>query len=62
LESATFNESEMALFFECMLECARKVIDTADIVRDGDLSTVDGSFDSSVSCRLQPRIVGENRR
>ena len=52
----------MALFFECMLECARKVIDTADIVRDGDLSTVDGSFDSSVSCRLQPRIVGENRR
>ena len=37
----------MALFFECMLECARKVIDTADIVRDGDLSTVDGSFDSS---------------
>src|SRR5271169_6149651 len=24
----------MALFSECMLECARKVLDTADIVRD----------------------------
>jgi hypothetical protein len=29
-----FNESEMALFSECSLECARKVLDTADIVRD----------------------------
>jgi len=24
----------MALFFECRVECARKVLDTADIVRD----------------------------
>jgi hypothetical protein len=24
----------MALFFECMLPCARKVLDTADIVRE----------------------------
>ena len=24
----------MALFFECMLQCARKVLDTADIVRE----------------------------
>jgi len=24
----------MALFFECMPECARKLLDTADIVRD----------------------------
>jgi len=24
----------MALFSECMVECARKVLDTADIVRD----------------------------
>jgi hypothetical protein len=30
----------MALFSECMQECARKVLDTADIVRDGDLSTI----------------------
>jgi hypothetical protein len=34
----TFNESEMALFFERVLLCAQKVLDTADIVRDGDLT------------------------
>jgi hypothetical protein len=33
-KSNTFNESEMALFSECMQLCARKVLDTADIVRD----------------------------
>jgi hypothetical protein len=33
-KSNTFNESEMALFFECMQSCARKVLDTADIVRE----------------------------
>jgi hypothetical protein len=27
----------MALFFECMQQCARKVLDTADIVRDAML-------------------------
>jgi len=32
---------EMALFYECIQSCARKVIDTADIVRDGDLTTVE---------------------
>ena len=36
-KSNSFNESEMALFYECMLQCARKVLDTADIVRDGIL-------------------------
>jgi len=30
----------MALFNECMQSCAHIVLDTADIVRDGDLSTV----------------------
>ncbi len=25
----------MALFYECMLSCARKLLDTADIVREG---------------------------
>src|SRR5882762_1837845 len=30
----TINESEMALFSECMLKCARKLLDTADIVRE----------------------------
>jgi hypothetical protein len=27
-KSNTFNESEMALFSECMLQCAQKVLDT----------------------------------
>ena len=31
----------MALFFECMLQCAQKVLDPADIVRDGDFSPID---------------------
>ena len=29
-----FNQSEMALFSECSLECASKLLDTADIVRE----------------------------
>jgi len=29
-----FNKSEMALLVECMLLCAQKVLDTADIVRE----------------------------
>ena len=29
-----FNESEMALFFECMGKYAQKLLDTADIVRE----------------------------
>jgi len=29
-----FHESELALFFECMLPCAQKLLDTADIVRE----------------------------
>jgi hypothetical protein len=28
----------MALFCECMLQCAQKVLDAADIVREGMLS------------------------
>ena len=32
----------MALLFECMLQCAQKVLDAADIVRDGDFATIDG--------------------
>ena len=37
----TFFESEMALLSECIQKCAQKVLDTADIVRDGDLSLID---------------------
>jgi hypothetical protein len=32
----------MALFNECMPQCAQKVFDTADIVRDRDLTPIDG--------------------
>jgi hypothetical protein len=28
----------MALFYECMQKCAQNVLDTADIVREGDFS------------------------
>jgi hypothetical protein len=33
----------MALFFECMQQCARKVLDTADIVRDAMLRRLGGN-------------------
>jgi hypothetical protein len=32
----------MALFYECMLKCARKLLDTADIVRDAMLRQQSG--------------------
>jgi hypothetical protein len=37
-EAQTTHESEMAFFSECMQQCFRKVLDTVNIVRDGDLS------------------------
>jgi hypothetical protein len=33
-KSKTFNESEMALFSECMQKCGKKGIDRAGVVRD----------------------------
>jgi hypothetical protein len=30
----SINESEMALFHECTLQCAQKDLDSVDIVRD----------------------------
>jgi hypothetical protein len=36
-QSNSFNQSEMALFYECMPSCARKLLDTADIVRNAML-------------------------
>ena len=36
----------MALFSECMQLCAPKVLDTADIVRDGDFSSTTPTSDS----------------
>ena len=34
----TINESEMALLYECIQSALKNVLDTADIVRDRDLS------------------------
>ena len=31
----------MALFYECIQMCAQKLLDSADIVRDGDVSAVE---------------------
>jgi hypothetical protein len=39
-KAQTHYESEMALFYECIQKCARKLLDTADIVREGDFSTI----------------------
>jgi hypothetical protein len=30
----------MALFYECIQKCSQNVLDTADIVRDGDISSI----------------------
>jgi len=37
---ATIHESEMVLFSECTQWCVHMMLDTADIVRDGDVTTV----------------------
>jgi general secretion pathway protein G len=42
----------MALSFECMQTCASKVLDTADIVRDGDFSPI-----NEVVCKNAPKSV-----
>jgi hypothetical protein len=39
-KAQTIHESEMALFYECMLKCVHMGLDTADVVRDGDLSPI----------------------
>ena len=46
----------MALFFECMRSCARKVLDTADIVRDGIFhqSSSHGSVHLTFRGRMAP--------
>jgi hypothetical protein len=53
-QSNSFNESEMALFYECMLKCAQKVIDTADIVRDAMLR--------QLTKRVQPLVDWQQMR
>jgi hypothetical protein len=50
----TIHGSETALFSECMPQCARKVLDTADIVRDA-------IFRSSVRRNAVTQVVvGQN--
>src|SRR5881409_1313241 len=39
----------MALFSECRAQCAQTVLDTADIVRDGDVTPTNGASSSQVS-------------
>jgi hypothetical protein len=57
----TIHESKMALFFECMLQSARKVLDTGDIVREAIYANypntrhfLDGRY-SSTAHALLPR-------
>ena len=46
----------MALFYECIQWCAHIVLDTADIVRDGDFSPTD--YSRGVACaKLRVRAV-----
>ncbi len=48
----------MALFFECMPMCARKRLDTADIVRDGDVSsTAYSNGELDVICTWAGRVI-----
>src|SRR5437016_12005189 len=43
----------MALLFECMGKCCRNMLDTADIVRDGDLSPITSLSSGTTRYRLQ---------
>jgi hypothetical protein len=62
----------MALFSECMLLCAQRVLDRADIVRDRDFSPIDRSSYSEAMRRtillllfcvaLTTAIVGQSHR
>jgi hypothetical protein len=53
----------MALFSECMLECARKVLDTADIVRDAWFRHLsDESVDLSCYLRCPKSVVSRSFR
>ncbi|MGB8060560.1 MAG: hypothetical protein WCF26_01530, partial [Candidatus Sulfotelmatobacter sp.] len=58
----TIYESEMAFFHECTQWCARIVLDSADIVRDGDIATVSNS-PQKLQCSDTPYLfyVGQPR-
>ena len=44
----------MALFHECMLSCAQKLLDSADIVRDGDVTCPP----DEISAKVRRRVLG----
>jgi hypothetical protein len=48
----------MALFNECTQWCAHIVLDMADIVRDGDIATIDQSARFAGVRNSQPEING----
>jgi len=57
-----FNESEMALWFERMLLCAQKVLDTADIVREAMLQQLvahppTGEFPAKHEAAHSPKVT-----
>ena len=53
----------MALFSECRAQCAQTVLDTADIVRDGDITPTDryGSQTDRQDAQLLLALLMENR-
>ena len=52
----------MALFSECMLGCARKALDTADIVRDGDFAPIDVALFVKKGCPILLHHILTRRR
>jgi hypothetical protein len=52
----SFNENEMALFYECTRMCAQKLLDTADIVREAMLQQSPLSPRQSTLAPGQPEI------
>ena len=54
-------------FYECMQECAQNLVDTADIVRDGDFAptmapSVTSAEGSAVEKELRLGMIGSNLR
>jgi hypothetical protein len=47
-KAQTIYQSEMALFSECRQSCAQIILDTADIVRDRDVTTAIDLFQFSL--------------
>src|SRR5271169_4252468 len=50
----------MALFNECMLQCAQKVLDAADIVRDGDITSSDKTSRTADRDSSSEKLMGSS--